>query len=132
MAAFTLKTQIHLVPAKAAELDPKPYRISWTIGTGLDKNNEVISTMRGARLTNELKEAASLAFGGATVTKVSGGWFNPQGTYVTEDSIVLAVVIDAGSGEWETVEAFAKYARDKFNQGSVLEVVERLESKRFV
>ncbi len=100
-------------------------RYEVTFGIGFDKNHKPIEDSETKLVF--LTHLAASRFGGYTLNYGSGGWINPKGRFVQEQSATFVLITDSS-----LVEDFAQYVRDAFNQESVLVTVVELNTARFV
>lgn len=93
----------------------KMKRIEISVGQEFDKHNRPMSGLEYKRKA-ALKTASEL-FGGCSASFVSGGWINPYGQLVEEQSLVIIIYTDKSA---DVVLDFAELLGDLFSQQSVV------------
>lgn len=94
-------------------------RVEFTFGIGEDQNGEYIPNPEPA--LREIGTRVAGVFGGYTEVRGRGGWINPNGALVREQSATI-IVITKGSDNDAVIKIgqIASYIRHRLNQHTVL------------
>jgi len=99
----------------------------FSVGFGIDedRHGQPISLIRRWRALRTIKRRAASAFGGFTLHRGQGGWFNGKRRLVLESSCVLTVCVDCPDGNWRGVAhddfaAFCQLVGQDLGQAAVV------------
>lgn len=104
-------------------------KVTFAIGIGFDKHGKHIEAYRREKKIIDTYRALAESFGGYSANEVSGGWINPEGELVTENSLVIDIYTDAAP---EVIRDTAEWLATLFNQESVMVAIQPVESLTFV
>jgi len=101
-------------------------QITITIGQGVDRDGKSLS-YRLPDLKREALVLTAKVLGGYTATESRGGWIDPRGNLIEENSLVITSIVPEESVN--AVKTLAKLLGEIFNQEQVMVVVSTVESE---
>lgn len=83
----------------------KKFKIVFTIGIGLDAQNNEISFLTYKELSNKTFKAIASTYGGYTAKETVGGWVDGEGNLIEEKSLQVESLIEVSDIETATRQA---------------------------
>ena len=102
------------------------FKVSLFVGTGTDKNGNVLFKHPIQAALSAVSATLSSRYGGVTIYKHRGAWFDAGNRLVSERGYTLVTFVDAADREaaLADVKPVAEFLRDRLNQECVLVSVE--------
>ncbi len=94
-------------------------KITFTIGIGKDKDDKTIPLADQVLFTKRACYMVARAFGGFTATVGAGGWVDPSGNLIEEESLSISTITDKPYNREESKE-LAEAFKELFNQTAVM------------
>lgn len=80
-------------------------KIIFTIGIGLDANNNEISFLQYKELSAKTFKAVAMSYGGYTAKETLGGWIDNEGNLIEEKSLQVECLFETNDIETATRQA---------------------------
>lgn len=94
----------------------------YTLFVGVEKDalNHTIGAAEYRDMLTSAQHETAEQFGGYTMSLVTGGWKDPQGVLIREESIKFELSMEATKENDVKVRSWARWMRRRFHQASVL------------